>query len=89
MYEGIARRLEMDMDIDDSAINILLGTFPDLMLWVLFIGGGVASTPRKVWFAKMATRILRIKKVEDDEVAKTSSYFLWPEGYQNYDDTMA
>lgn len=86
----LAQRLELSMDIDDSELNILLGTFPDLMLWVLFLGGGAARSKSKVWFARTAARILRIQKVSELEgIQEAATRFMWPEGRENYDPRLA
>lgn len=89
LHRNLAQRLELGMDIDDSELNILLGTFPDLMLWVLFIGGGAVRMRSKVWFARTAARILRIQKVSElDGIKEAASRFLWPEGRENYDPSL-
>lgn len=83
----LAHRLELGMDLEDAELNILLGTFPELMLWMLFLGGGAARPKSKVWFAKTASKILRVKKIEEEtSIATASMSFLWPEGRENYDD---
>ena len=76
--------IELSMDIGDRDLDILLKTFPDLMLWVLFWGRSAAILPRKTWFAKMAARILVAGKTEDNIIRDAASAFLWPEGRENY-----
>jgi hypothetical protein len=84
----LAHRLELGMDLEDAELNILLGTFPELMLWMLFLGGGAAWPKSKIWFAKTASKILRLKKLEEETgITAASTSFLWPEGRENYDDT--
>jgi hypothetical protein len=84
----LAHRLELGMDIEDAELNILLGTFPELMLWILFIGGGAARPKSKIWFAKTASRVLRVQKLEEAKgITAASTSFLWPEGRENYDDS--
>jgi hypothetical protein len=84
----LANRLEIGMDLEDAELNILLGTFPELMLWTLFIGGGAARPKSKVWFAKIASKILRVQKLEEEKgITAASTFFLWPEGRENYDDS--
>jgi hypothetical protein len=84
----LAQRLEISMDIEDAELNILLGTFPELMLWILFLGGGAARTKPKIWFAKTASKILRVQKLEEEKsITAASTSFLWPEGRENYDDS--
>lgn len=85
----LAERLELAMDITDSDLNILLGTFPDLMLWVLFIGGDARMGRPRLWYAKTASRILRVKKVNREaDIKAASAAFIWPEGREHYDDSM-
>lgn len=88
MFEELGNILEESMDIDDKDLNLLLGTFPDLMLWMLFLGGGMAALSRKIWYAKTAGRILRVWKVEDNMIKGAATAFLWPEGRENYDDSL-
>jgi hypothetical protein len=84
----LAHRLELGMDLEDAELNILLGTFPELMLWILFIGGGAARSKSKIWFAKTASKILRVQKLEEEAGIMTAYMsFLWPEGRENYDDS--
>jgi hypothetical protein len=84
----LAHRLELGLDLEDVELNILLGTFPELMLWILFLGGGAARPKSKIWFAKTASRILRFQKLEKElDITAASTSFLWPEGRENYDDT--
>jgi hypothetical protein len=89
LCDTIVGRLEFAMDIDDSDLNILIGTFPDMMLWALFTGGGGARKKNsKVWFAKTASRLLRIRKLEDEtNIKAAAAAFIWPEGRENYDDS--
>jgi hypothetical protein len=85
---SLAHRLELSMDIEDTELNILLGTFPELMLWILFLGGGAARPRSKIWFAKSASKILRVQKLEEERgITAASTTFLWPEGRENYDDS--
>lgn len=42
---------------------MLLATFPDLMVWVMFLAGSVAGEQRqKVWFAGCVARVLAVKE---------------------------
>lgn len=84
----LAHRLELGMDLEDAELNILLGTFPELMLWILFTGGGAARPKSKVWFARTASKILRVQKLEEEVgITAASTSLLWPEGRENYDDS--
>jgi hypothetical protein len=60
--------------------NLLLGTFQDLMIWVMFLGGSVAAPREKVVLAKMVSRILLVNRCESEEgIFEASQRFLWPE----------
>jgi Fungal specific transcription factor domain len=60
--------------------NLLLGTFQDLMVWVMFLGGSVAAPREKVVLAKMVSRILLVNRCESEEgILEASHRFLWPE----------
>lgn len=84
----LAQRLELGLDLEDTELNILLGTFPELMLWMLFLGGGAARPNSKIWFAKTASKILRMQKLEEEpDITAASTSFLWPEGRENYNET--
>lgn len=42
---------------------MLLATFPDLMIWVMFLAGSVAGEQRqKVWFAGCVARVLAVRE---------------------------
>lgn len=75
----VALRMKDQME-RATDLNVLLATFPELMLWILFLGGQVAETQRKPFFARQASKILIMKKIEaQDDILKASQNFLWPE----------
>jgi hypothetical protein len=75
----IAMRMKDQMERAPN-LNVLLATFPELMLWILFLGGQVAETARKPYFARQASMILLMKRIEDQQgILKASQDFLWPE----------
>jgi hypothetical protein len=75
----IAMRMKDQMERAPN-LNVLLATFPELMLWILFLGGKVAETARKPYFARQASMILLMKRIEDQQgILKASQDFLWPE----------
>lgn len=79
MLKLVAMRMKDQME-RASDLNVLLATFPDLMLWILFLGGQVAETERKPFFARQASKILLMKKIENQgDILKASQGFLWPE----------
>lgn len=85
LYPLMAKILEESLSVSDARLKTLLGTFPDLMLWVLFLGGNAAPWGRKGWFAKTVARVLLVKKVEEKKgVEAAADAFLWPEGRVNY-----
>jgi hypothetical protein len=60
--------------------NVLLATFQDLMVWVMFVGGSVAVPREKTVLAKLVSRVLLVNKCESEEgVLEASQRFLWPE----------
>ncbi|KFY02862.1 hypothetical protein O988_01861 [Pseudogymnoascus sp. VKM F-3808] len=87
MFQEVGNQLQDSLDMNDSDLDIFLGTFPDLMLWVLFLGGSVVDFPQKIWFSKTAARVLRACKVEDNNVKRAAVAFLWPEDRENYNDS--
>ena len=75
----VAMRMKDQMERAQN-LNVLLATFPELMLWILFLGGQVAETARKPFFARQASKILLMKRMEDQQqILKASQDFLWPE----------
>ncbi|KAF8850867.1 hypothetical protein BDZ45DRAFT_751301 [Acephala macrosclerotiorum] len=63
-------------------LTILLATFQDLLLWEMFICGGVADFRDRPFFAQQATRILMIRRIEDPtEIMAAARAFLFPERY--------
>jgi hypothetical protein len=79
MLKLIAMRMKDQMERAQN-LNVILATFPELMLWILFLGGQVAETQRKPFFARQASKILLMKRIEDqNNILRASQYFLWPE----------
>jgi hypothetical protein len=65
-------------------LNILLATFQDLLLWVMFICGRVADYRDRPFFAQQATKILLMRKIEDPSgIMAAATSFIWPERYKN------
>lgn len=64
MQQLIASRIHtLLLQLSKSTLNILLATFPDLMIWVMFLAGSVAGEQRqKVWFAGCVARILAVRE---------------------------
>lgn len=61
-------------------LNVLLATFRDLMLWIMFICGRVADARDRPFFASQATKLLLVQKVEKPiDIIVASEGFLWPE----------
>lgn len=60
--------------------NVLLATFQDLLVWVMFLGGSVAGPREKSYLARMVSKILLVNKIEQEKDIITASHrFLWPE----------
>lgn len=71
----IKRALEHSTDL-----NVFLATFQDLLLWQMFLCGGVANSRDRLFFAQQATKILMVRKTENpNEIMAASGEFLWPE----------
>lgn len=85
----LAQHLELLLDIPDAHLNELLGSFPDLLLWVFFLcGASLKAGSSKVWFAKSAARLLRVMNIDElEDIKGASTRFLWPEtaGRKGYD----
>jgi hypothetical protein len=75
----LAGRIKIALE-ESPDLNVLLATFHDLMLWIMFICGRVADTRDRPFFASNATKLLLVQKVEDPvEIVVHSEGFLWPE----------
>jgi hypothetical protein len=60
--------------------NVLMATFQDLMVWVMFVGGSVAAPREKMVLAQLVSRVLLVNKCESEEgILEASQRFLWPE----------
>jgi hypothetical protein len=65
---------------ESQDLNVLLATFCDLMLWIMFICGRVADARDRPFFASQATKLLLVQKVEKPiDIIVASESFLWPE----------
>lgn len=64
-------------------LGILQMQYPDMMLWILMIGGvGGVGTPNQVWFAKLlADACLAMGVQARTEIAFTLADFLWSDQY--------
>jgi hypothetical protein len=63
-----------------SDLNVLLATFNDLFLWEMFVCGRIADDTDKAFFASKATKILMIRKLEQQEdILVAAEAFLWLE----------
>lgn len=86
MLKLIAMRMKDQMERAPN-LNDILATFPELMLWILFVGGQVAETERKPFFARQASKILLMKRIENQtDILHASQNFLWPERNSMEDD---
>ncbi|KAG0648482.1 hypothetical protein D0Z07_5251 [Hyphodiscus hymeniophilus] len=88
MLKLVAMRMKDQMERAPN-LNDILATFPELMLWLLFLAGSVAEAERKPFFARQASKILLMKKIEDQtNILKASQDFLWPERHSFEDEGM-
>jgi len=80
---GVARLLASRVKIALETcgdLNVLLATFPDLLLWQMFICGRIADERDRPFLAQQATKILRVKKLEEsNDILVAADKFLWPE----------
>jgi len=75
----VAMRMKDQMERAQD-LNVVLATFPELMLWVLFLAGQASEVERRPFFARQASKILIMMKIEkEDEIVRASQDFLWPE----------
>jgi hypothetical protein len=78
LYRRLAERIREEIDTCGE-LDVILEVFPDLMLWILFLGGRGASIEDKVYFAKAAAKILAIQGVVEEMDIKIAAHaFLWP-----------
>lgn len=79
MNSMVAGRIKASLEASPD-LNVLLATFQDLLLWQMFICGRVADARDRPFFASNASKILMIRKVEnEDEIIVASEGFIWPE----------
>jgi len=79
MNAMLAARIKSALETS-SDVNVLLATFQDLLLWQMFICGRVADARDRPFFAQQATKILMVRKLEDQtDIVIASEGFLWPE----------
>jgi hypothetical protein len=79
MNAMLAGRIKSHLEACND-LNVLLATFQDLFLWQMFICGRVADARDRTFFAQQATKILLIRKTENqDEILVAAEGFLWPE----------
>jgi len=77
----LAKRVKIGLEsCREGELNVLLATFPDLLLWEIFIGRRIAD-PRDIpFFAQQATKVLMVRKVEErSDILVAAEKFLWPE----------
>ena len=79
MLKLLAMRMKDQME-RASNLNDIFATFPELMLWILFLAGQVAEAERKPFFARQASKILLMKRIENrTDILNAYQTFLWPE----------
>lgn len=83
MNTMLAHRIKTALE-ECPDLNILLATFQDLLLWIMFICGRVADFRDRPFFAQQATKILLMRKIEDPAgIMAAAASFIWPERYEN------
>ena len=79
MNSMLARKVKLALETC-AELNVLLATFPDLLLWVMFLCGRAAGSRDKPFLAQQVTKILMVRKLEDEkEIISVADAFLWPE----------
>jgi hypothetical protein len=79
MNRMLARKVKMALETC-AELNVLLATFPDLLLWEMLLCGRAASLRDKPFLAQQTTKILMVRKLEDaKDIIAASDTFLWPE----------
>lgn len=76
----VARRIKAEME-KCLNLDVLLATFKDLMLWIIFLSGRASDVRHKPFFARQAAKILLIINMTEDQadILQASQRFLWPE----------
>jgi hypothetical protein len=78
LYGRLAERIRIEMD-ECYELDAIYETFPDLMLWILFLAGRGARVESKPYFARPAAKILAAQGVfEEPDIKAASQAFLWP-----------
>ncbi|KAE9378783.1 hypothetical protein N431DRAFT_499520 [Stipitochalara longipes BDJ] len=79
MNSMLARKVKLALETC-AELNVLLATFPDLLLWEMFLCGRAAESRDKPFLAQQVTKILMVKKLEDTkDIVAASNALLWPE----------
>lgn len=78
LYWRLAERVRVEID-ECREIDEVFKTFPNLMLWILFLAGRGACGESKLYFARAAAKILAVQGVlEEQDIKAASQAFLWP-----------
>jgi hypothetical protein len=80
LYGRLAGRIRVEVD-ECHELEVIYEAFPDLMLWILILGGRGASTGSKLYFARGAAKTLAAQ--EDFEEIDIKVAFLWPIDKEN------
>jgi hypothetical protein len=76
LYGRLAKRIRIETD-ECYELDAIYETFPDLMLWILFLTGRGASSPNcasQDW----RPRSWPLKEYEEPDIKAASQAFLWP-----------
>jgi hypothetical protein len=80
LYGRLAGRIRVEVD-ECHELEVTYEAFPDLMLWILILGGRGASTESKLYFARGAAKFLAAQEVFEEIDIKVA--FLWPIDREN------
>jgi hypothetical protein len=79
MNSMLARKVKFALEAC-AELNVLLATFPDLLLWEMFLCGRAAHPREKPFLAQQVTKLLLMRKLEDPkDIVAASDALLWPE----------
>jgi hypothetical protein len=79
MNKMLAKKVKLALETC-TELNVLLATFPDLLLWEMFLCGRAAVPRDKPFLAQQATKILMVRKLEKaNDIVAASDEFLFPE----------
>ena len=78
LYGRLAERIRVEMD-ECHELKVIYETFPDLMLWILFLAGRVRASSPTHTSQERQLKFWPLKRVfEEIDIKVASQTFLWP-----------